>query len=379
MESKRQKTQHRKESDSKEEESPVPLDSTISSDVWKDLIFPFVGPGNFRFLGAVNKQFRSLYLEMYSKCTTKYDQIYTVEQAQLFCQDIQNEGLPNTLQKEQHQLSSCKVMARLGRQEILEYFLAHDFAMDEKTCTAAAQGGHLKLLQWLHERECSWYPFDICYYAAANGDIPMLQWMHEIDCLWEGQACSSAATHGHLNVLQWLRCELKCRWTASICSDAAENGHLHVIQWAHSEGCPWDCCTLRSAIENGHFDVLVFALDHDCPTDNENLCYYAASSGHLEILQYLHTRGGFNLSESIMAIAARHISLEMVQWLYSVNCPWDSWTCANAASAGNLEMLQWLRARDCPWDEEVYYFAGRYNYENILQWAHENGCPEGDI
>ena len=72
------------------------MDATISLDVWKERIFPFVGPGNYRFLGSVNKQFRSLYLELYSTKTTTYHQIFTVEQAQLFCHDIQN-TLPGVL------------------------------------------------------------------------------------------------------------------------------------------------------------------------------------------------------------------------------------------------------------------------------------------
>ena len=162
MESKRQKTHYINESNSllEKEESPVPLDSTISLEVWKDFIFPFVGPGNFRFLGAVNKQFQSLYLEMDSSKTTKYDQIFTLKQATLFFQDVQG-------QKDiEHQMLSCRIMARLGRQEILEYFHAQQFAWDEEVCLAAAQGGHFTLLQWLRERGCPWVDIDVCDAAA---------------------------------------------------------------------------------------------------------------------------------------------------------------------------------------------------------------------
>ena len=95
----------------------------------------------------------------------------------------------------------------------------------------------------------------------------------------------------------------ECPWDEETPAEAAENGQLHVIQWAHAEGCPWDDETLRKAAIGGHLDVLVFALDQDCPTDDSNLCYDAAWFGQLEILQYLHERGGFVLTISVMSCA----------------------------------------------------------------------------
>ena len=79
-----------------------------------------------------------------------------------------------TPQQRAFSLLSCKVMARLGRQEVLEYFYAQDSAWDEWTCMVAAQGGHLKLLRWLREWGCSYFESVMCGLAATNGDLSML-------------------------------------------------------------------------------------------------------------------------------------------------------------------------------------------------------------
>jgi hypothetical protein len=67
--------------------------------------------------------------------------------------------------------------------------------------------------------------------------------------------CSYAAEGGHLAVLQWLRAN-GCPWDAFTCSVAAAGGHLAVLQWAHTNGCPWDADTCSYAGEGGHLAVL---------------------------------------------------------------------------------------------------------------------------
>jgi hypothetical protein len=96
-----------------------------------------------------------------------------------------------------------------------------------ETCTYAARGGHLKLLQW----------------ARANG------------APWTARTCAYAARGGHLDVLQWAQAS-GCPWDELTCALAAKGGHLEVLQWARTNGCPWSKQTCSSAAEGGHLDVL---------------------------------------------------------------------------------------------------------------------------
>ena len=52
------------------------------------------------------------------------------------------------------------------------------------------------------------------------------------------RTCSSAAEGGHLEVLKWLRSQ-GCPWDESACAYAAEGGHLDVLEWAIDTGCPY--------------------------------------------------------------------------------------------------------------------------------------------
>ena len=84
-----------------------------------------------------------------------------------------------------------------------------------------------------------------CTYAAEGGHLPVLQWARQNGCPWDTRTCSSAAYGGHLSVLQWAR-QNDCPWDAKTCSSAAYEGHLSVLQWARQNGCPWHEAVIQS-------------------------------------------------------------------------------------------------------------------------------------
>jgi hypothetical protein len=44
----------------------------------------------------------------------------------------------------------------------------------------------------------------------------------------------------------------------------------------------------------------------------------------------------------------------VLKWARENGCPWDEWTCANAAERGHNDILNWARENDCPWNGETY-------------------------
>ena len=54
--------------------------------------------------------------------------------------------------------------------------------------------------------------------------------------------CANAAQGGHLEVLQWVH-ENGCPWDEDTCWCAAQGGHLEALQWLRANGCPWDWST----------------------------------------------------------------------------------------------------------------------------------------
>ena len=57
------------------------------------------------------------------------------------------------------------------------------------------------------------------------------------------QISNEAARGGHLQVLQWLhQQDIAQSWRT--CREAAAGGHLNVLQWAWGQGYPWGEDTL---------------------------------------------------------------------------------------------------------------------------------------
>ena len=55
-------------------------------------------------------------------------------------------------------------------------------------------------------------------------------------CPWSAGTCSFAAGGGHLEMLQWARAN-GCPWNERTCKEAEDKHHRDVFFWAHAKGC----------------------------------------------------------------------------------------------------------------------------------------------
>ncbi len=226
---------------------------------------------------------------------------------------------------------------------------------DAATCSMAARGGHLALLQWARANGCPWDE-QLSWAAAVGGRLDVLEWATTEGYAWDhGLVCDGAGAAGNLHVLEWsLACRPGDDFSPSMPLGgsrpghaAALHGHLEVLQWLHARGCPLDAITCASAARGGHLEVLQWArLEKGCQWDDRT-CVQAARGGHLALLQWAHANG----------------------------CPWDEHTCLMAAAYGDLDILQWARANGCPWDERTCLMAAAYGHLPALRWARQSGCP----
>ena len=113
-----------------------------------------------------------------------------------------------------------------------------------------------------------WQPnstWQICARTARYGALASLQWARANGCDWNEATCSAAAEGGHLEVLQWLRGPIAgCNWNADTCMMAAGGGHIAVLKWARANGCDWNADTCMMAAEGGHLAVLKWARANGC-------------------------------------------------------------------------------------------------------------------
>ncbi len=89
----------------------------------------------------------------------------------------------------------------------------------------------------------------LCASAAAHGSLPSLQYLRSMNCDWDAGTCRNASKNGHLMVLQWCR-QNECPWDKWTCAEAAANDDLKVLQWCRENGCPWDEETCAYAAKN---------------------------------------------------------------------------------------------------------------------------------
>jgi hypothetical protein len=85
--------------------------------------------------------------------------------------------------------------------------------------------------------------------------------------------------------------------------------------------------------------------------------------------------------------------LKVLKYAHEHGCPWDEWTCVEAAGKGHLEMgstnvrmgcWTWTfgsthHEQGCPWDKVTCDNAVEYGLLKVLIYAHENECPWGEL
>lgn len=239
-------------------------------------------------------------------------------------------------------------MLRSGYSDATDWVAAcgHLWAHETDACTAAAAGGHLKMLKLLRDRQFAWNAETLTT-AAKHGSLPCLQFLRESGCPCDDLgACGNAATGGFLDCLRYLR-ESGCRCDHSTCRGAALGGSLPCLKYLHKSGCLWEEDTCSEAAYCGQFKCLVYAHEHGCAWTSET-CANAARGSNLDCLRYAHQNG----------------------------CPWDEQTCYYAAQdIASADCLMYARNNGCPWDVEACYAAANNAQLRLLLDFHRGRVP----
>ena len=65
---------------------------------------------------------------------------------------------------------------------------------------------NVTLLQWAYDngKGCE-LTTETYAYAAEGGNLKVLEWLRKHNCPWDSMTCAKAAEGGHLEVLKWLQ------------------------------------------------------------------------------------------------------------------------------------------------------------------------------
>jgi hypothetical protein len=153
---------------------------------------------------------------------------------------------------------------------------------------------------------------------------------------------------------------------------AASKGHLRVVQWLHEnrqEGCTNDA--MDWAATEGDLRMVQWLHEHRHEGCTVQAIDNAAQKGHLEIIQWLHK----NRREGCTRTASDNAPLEIAQWLHAnrrEGC--SARGQAIAAEFGDLAKLQ-LYHLECgePLSPLVVSMSARRGHLHVIQWLHAIG------
>ncbi|EFA75566.1 hypothetical protein PPL_11071 [Heterostelium album PN500] len=188
--------------------------------------------------------------------------------------------------------------------------------------TGALKGGQIDLLKWLISEKIDLHPIDIpneesqyINLACAHGDLEILKLLESQNIrLGNTDAMDAAAAGGHLDILRYLhdnRSEMSC--TVKAMDQAAGNGHLDVVIWLHenrSEGCStnaMDSCKSLNVLKWLHEN-----RSEGCTTR----CMDNASRSKIEIVKWLHENRTEGCSKMAIYNAILNNNFEIVQFLH---------------------------------------------------------------
>ncbi|CAB9526380.1 ankyrin repeat protein [Seminavis robusta] len=227
----------------KKQKMSPPVDSLLSAtenDLLIQGILPFVGVGQYAFVGAVNKKMNQLY-KYYCEIELKKNPRKVCDNTEeALVDDLEDDGRSAEVTDTCYSETFCNV----PRAEYWQRDNSSKKTPDrDQVCTTVAKIGNLTVMKWARQKGFPWNE-QTCAYAAHYGHLETLMWLHANGCPWDEGTCSDAAFGGHLEIIKWARAN-GCPWNDMTCASAALYGHLEFLKRARSNGCEWDELTWR--------------------------------------------------------------------------------------------------------------------------------------
>jgi hypothetical protein len=211
--------------------------------------------------------------------------------------------------------------------------------------------------------------------AGLHADIETLDTLSELGMPLRDVVLNAAALSGRLHIIQHLLTKQQCLAPLQLSHYAAHSGSIDMLDWLKAEGwCAFDTCTCSGAAKGGHLAALQYLHSEGCDWNAEYIARSAASSGSIEVVDWLRQQPDTVIDAGVMAAAVRADQIGMCEHLRSIGCEWDDDACDEAAVCGHSDMLRWLREHGCPWDVgDVCINAAIHGLTDILDYVIEQG------
>lgn len=247
--------------------------------------------------------------------------------------------------------------------DVLMWTSKNDIPQSHHTGRNAAYGGHLTALLYTGMDQDQPYAY---IYATLTGCFSILQHgIRRSATILEHAAQSDSRT-----VLLWMN-RVRCEEQWGLCDRAENNRNPFNLQWVWNNGYQFTEFTCENVARYGGLTVLLWARAHGAICDGRT-CMRAAKLGCLPMLTWAVSRG-LRCGVSTGYCAAKGGQITILRWLKIQQCPWDSWTCAQATC--DVHTLTWARSNDCPWSVAALSEAAWEGTSTVLLWGINQNCP----
>ena len=163
-------------------------------------------------------------------------------------------------------------------------------------CLSAAKGGHLEIIKWARNKGCSLGNREtFAAILGKTRRIDIIEWAwdfggyHDNYTLFSLTSLSRyAAAYGNFHVLKWCLSKTNI-WNSEILGFALIAGHLNILEFIHNEGfiCT-EASVASTAARHGHLDILIWQREHGGNWD-ESVCTLSKSHAHIQ--DWIHRNG----------------------------------------------------------------------------------------
>jgi hypothetical protein len=173
--------------------------------------------------------------------------------------------------------------------------------------------------------------------TGLHADIETLAVLHECGMQFSDTVVRAAALSGRLDVLQHLLIERQCPTPYRLSDYAARSGSISMLKWLRAETSFGSACS--EAAKGGHLEALMYLRNEGCVWVPQFISDDAASSGSIEVVEWLRQQQRIEFGASALNAAAREGQTAMCNHLRSIciGCDWGADTCEQATTGGYLD------------------------------------------
>lgn len=253
---------------------------------------------------------------------------------------------------------------------LFQHFYDLDYIWGLDTVSIALSSRSLKMVEWAWEEFSRKY----CDYNAKDAEVIGRTVTVE-------KFVELAAKRGDIEIVKWWRVKVPTRVPANIVSAAAHSGSLELLEWLMAEGYKitegadlpaarrrdfalleflvnhnytWHKRVTEYGALSGDVNVVIWLLDHGAPLPST--CGAACKTGNREMVELFRARG-VRFSVDSFTLAVKKSSVDFLEWLLTVRCPFNrnviKLAITEAIKENRLDVLQWLHARNYQFDDNI--------------------------